>query len=174
MGPTSGDPECSAQAHHPGLPLVGPADHHVNMGPQVVTPIAAPELAIQELHLWALLKVGVRTFESWQATLKSANSNVQKLTVNFRKLEIQLVQVDTSTTKVDRLIFAKTARHLPTRHRGLVRHCVFRRWLRWEVEGRPPQGPPRDLPPQPRRKARRGKQPADHSLRQPNANATRE
>ena len=60
------------------------------------------------------------------------------MTVNFRKLEIQLVKVDTSNAKVDRLIFAKIARHLPTRHRGLVRHCVFRRWLRWKVEGWPP------------------------------------
>ena len=56
-GPTSGDPDCSTQAYHPGPPsrppLVGPVGRHVTMGPQVVTPTAAPKLAIPDHHLWA-------------------------------------------------------------------------------------------------------------------------
>ena len=142
-------------------PLVGPARHHAAVGPHVETPSAAPN------HLCAQRT----TMAPWATNL---TSNLSKLTVNLSKLQIQLVKVGPSVAKVDRRIFAKTARQLPTRHRGLARHCVFRRWLRWKVEGRPPQGPPRDLPPQPRRKARRGKQSADQCLRQPKANATRE
>ena len=45
-----------------------------------------------------------------------SHCNIAKSTVNFGKLEIQLVVVDPSTAKVDRRIFAKIARHIPTTH----------------------------------------------------------
>ena len=37
-GPTSGDPDCSVKARHPGPPLVDPVGRHVTMGPQARHP----------------------------------------------------------------------------------------------------------------------------------------
>ena len=79
------------------------------------------------------------TLQNLQLTSESSNSNFMKLTVNFMKLEIKLLKVTPYLAEVNPHPRAKNARHIPTtqRGRGLVRHCVSRRWLRWKVSGRP-------------------------------------